>query len=252
MTQHIHSPFSVSSGLSCPVQWGWGNTAPDRCAVFLPTAIYVPLCVCYTRHLFLFFMPRTSLGPPTEGWWGSDPAALPGLASLLIGVHFVSPAARNAAVMLPSHTHFLGTLQPSSNSCSDFEGFGGVACFHLLPWGINQCSTQIMTTFTFLPVWVPVEITFTFFSFLHQVSFVLTGLENLTRCSSFRRSGCDLKGPHFTASCWKSGDNMRYCATGDCNGQQIETLPLGRLWDGLKSDKQIWNSSETVFLNFPY
>lgn len=60
---------------------------------------------------FFFSTPPASMGPPTEGWWGSDPAALPGLASLLIGVHLVSPAAMNAAVMLPSHRHFLGTLQ---------------------------------------------------------------------------------------------------------------------------------------------
>lgn len=60
---------------------------------------------------FFFSTPPTSLGPLTEGWWGSDPAALPGLASLLIGAHLVSPAAISAAVMLPSHSHFLGTLQ---------------------------------------------------------------------------------------------------------------------------------------------
>lgn len=60
---------------------------------------------------FFFSTPPASMGPPTEGWWGPDPAALLGLASFLIGVHLVSPAAMNAAVMLPSHRHFLGTLQ---------------------------------------------------------------------------------------------------------------------------------------------
>lgn len=104
-------PPSVSSGLSSPTQWGWGNTGPDYCAIFLPTAIYVPLCLLYQTPFSFFPTPPTSMGPPTEGWWGSDPAALPGLASLLIGVHLVSPAAMNAAVMLPSHRHFLGTLQ---------------------------------------------------------------------------------------------------------------------------------------------
>lgn len=110
-------------------------------------------CVFYPRHLFFFpfSAPPTSLGPPTEGWWGSEPAALPGLASLLIGVHLVSPAAMNAAVLLPSHRHFfLGTLQrffahPSAvfKLLLWLEGFfgGGVACFGLLPWELNHCST---------------------------------------------------------------------------------------------------------------
>lgn len=108
-TSSVGSPFHQVSHLRRSE--GEETQAPIPVPSFCPP-LFMFHCVCYTRHLFLFFpTPPTSMGPPTEGWWGSDPAALPGLASLLIGVHLVSPAAMNAAVMLPSHRHFLGTLQ---------------------------------------------------------------------------------------------------------------------------------------------